>query len=343
MGKGLTYEPALDGLRGVAVLSVLTFHAYPGVAPGGWAGVDVFFVLSGYLITRLLSQELEATGTVNLLGFYLRRARRLMPVFLAMLAILLPLILTFHHQRADWTRAWVIAAAYLMNWSRAFGWGPDGGFGHTWSLAEEEQFYLLWPLLFIFIWRRRPLIWIVGLIVASVCWRIFLVIQGAPFVRIYNGFDTHSSPLLIGCALGILQFLPSQTRSLSRTWFVWVLAFAMVVVALPITSVGAETIGISAISGIAVMLIALSGNGPLHYVLSAAPLRFTGKISYALYLWHYPLLVLMLPKWNWMNPIIPLALAYGIATISYFTIEAYFRRRSQAPQKTLVPFRIAAG
>src|SRR5438874_2564773 len=144
--RSLGYQPALDGLRAVAVLAVFGFHATSSGVPGGYVGVDLFFVLSGFLITSLLLEERVRTGRVRLSWFYARRFLRLAP---ALVALLLCYVLCYGLWKGDrWPTALKsagLAAVYLSNWARSLGVNDMGWVGHTWSLSVEEQFYLLWP------------------------------------------------------------------------------------------------------------------------------------------------------------------------------------------------------
>ena len=199
----LKYEPAFDGLRALAIIFVFLVHAWESAFPGGWAGVDIFFVLSGYLITTLLTNELSETGTIDYRNFYIRRVLRLWPAF----AVFLLVVVLEMSVRAPniWSFGAVgLSAVYLMNWNRAFVWWSQHNLGHTWSLAMEEQFYLLWPALLVFIFSRRAICCVLAMIIAMVTWRCFLALDGADPERTYNGFDTHGDALLIGCLLALL-------------------------------------------------------------------------------------------------------------------------------------------
>ena len=213
----MNYVPALDGVRAIAVLTVIVFHTFYDRFPGGYIGVDLFFVLSGYLITSNLLAEWENCGRIDMPRFWLRRVRRLAPglyVFLACLAF----AALFTKIRNDVLEAIGFAATYTMNWARAFELGPDTVLAHTWSLAIEQQFYLIWPIVLSALLakagRRGAPLAILALILAVLGWRIALEAMHAPGTRIYNGFDTRADALLIGCLLAFLPNLP-------RTWSPW--------------------------------------------------------------------------------------------------------------------------
>ena len=160
--------------------------------------MDIFFVLSGYLITTLLANELSATGKIDYRNFYIRRILRLWPAFAVFLLVVVLKISMSEGPKAGSFEAVAVSAVYLMNWSRAFIWWEQYKLGHTWSLAMEEQFYLLWPVLLAFIFARRAICCILGLIIVMITWRCFLALNGADPERTYNGFDTHGDALLIG-------------------------------------------------------------------------------------------------------------------------------------------------
>lgn len=327
MIRKLQYEPALDGLRAVAIGIVIAAHVFPRQIRSGWLGVYIFFVLSGFLITRILTREIDATGTVQIGRFYLRRAMRLMPPLWTMLLTFLPFILLGHHLTAQ-LEDWGMAATYIMNFNRAFGWFPDYAFGHAWSLALEEQFYWLWPFALMLVARKSPRVFIGLLFLAVTAWRVWLFIHGASLLRIYSGPDTDSDATLMGCFLG-LSTVPGWLNSVVERNGLLLLAatgIAMLTFSGDLNSsfIAEQTVG--CLLG-AVLVIASFGD-QLGKVLSARPLVFTGKISYALYLWHFPLIVFMDARWHLkgVSTFAPVVTAYVVSTTSYFTIEAWARR-----------------
>ncbi|HET9690764.1 MAG TPA: acyltransferase, partial [Acidimicrobiales bacterium] len=204
--------PPLDGLRAVAVLSVLGYHLYePHVLPSGYLGVDLFFVLSGFLITTGLVDEFDAGGGVVFGRFYVRRALRLLPAALAVVLVALGLALaTLHGDLRHQTLVglpWIVL--YAGNWARAVGASSLGVLANLWSLAVEEQFYLLWPVVLVaFLSRRvareRLAAALVALAAVEVAYREVLFHTGVSVERLVNGIDTHSDGLLLGCALALL-------------------------------------------------------------------------------------------------------------------------------------------
>jgi peptidoglycan/LPS O-acetylase OafA/YrhL len=208
---GLGYRPALDGLRGIAILGVLAFHTHHlfgwSLLKGGSAGVDIFFVLSGFLITALLVEEWEHTGAINLKSFYWRRALRLVPDLLILLTTLYFLAdILFLPAEADDTRRGIpVAFVYASDLALAFFNIRLGALQHTWSLAIEEHFYLVWPLLLLGALKlgvsgKKLVVITLLLAFASAFHRASLQQFGALPVRTYYGFDTRADALLIGCA-----------------------------------------------------------------------------------------------------------------------------------------------
>jgi peptidoglycan/LPS O-acetylase OafA/YrhL len=325
MVQKLTYEPGLDGLRAVAVGMVVASHLFPRELPVGWIGVHLFFVLSGYLITRLLIQEIDEGGTIQLGRFYLRRALRLMPPLWLMLLMFLPFILLGHH-RAQQFESWAMAATYLMNLNVTFGWlgGPNEAFGHTWSLATEEQFYLLWPAALLLGARRHPRLILLSLLIASVAWRAYLSRHGASFDRLYYSPDTDSDALIIGCLLAFWRVPDAWRHRLASIWPLWLLALSAAILYFS----AAATFGVDLVALLGALLIITTRSSSLGEFLSAKPLPFIGKISYSLYLWHLPLIEFMRARWHLVGwqLLIPVAASFGAAVFSYYTVEAWARR-----------------
>jgi peptidoglycan/LPS O-acetylase OafA/YrhL len=344
----MDYRRSLDGMRGVAVAAVVAYHVglyRHQLVPGGWAGVDVFFVLSGFLITRILLTELSQSGRIDLRDFYYRRVIRLAPALLLLLLVLSCVALTLAEQRAiDFTNI-ALALGYAMNWSRAFEWFPRwGGFlGHTWSLSVEEQFYLVWPVTLLLLARTRkaPLI-VAGLAAASVLWRIYLTAHGANPNRTYNGSDTHADPILIGCLLAlVLDWAKDYAKLAERAAILPLLVLAVVLFHMHFfTHIGQYTgVTVAALCS-AWILLATFANGWLDRALSVRPLVYTGRISYGWYLWHYPILFLAneahtLPM---AADVALMAVSYGIAAASFHFVERpistrfkFMLRRAQLP------------
>lgn len=300
--------PALNGVRAIAVFLVILFHFGFDRVPGG-RGVTIFFVLSGFLITWLLLGELARTGGISLRGFYRRRVLRIFPAFYAFWVGIVALQLV-RGREVTWPHAWS-AFLYVSNYFQALAPRPENGFSHTWSLAVEEQFYLLWPL--IFLWCRGDLEKmtrvLIGFIVAAATYRLMLVYGFDVNERyLYQAFDTRGDNLLVGCLLAVLL----KRRTLSSLWRVSTAhpAMPLVTVSLLVISVlyGEEyvfryrdavsfTIEPMLFAILLVQLIALSST-PWWSWLDAAPVRYLGLISYPLYLYQN---VTLYPVRKWLG------------------------------------------
>ena len=345
----MKYEPSLDGLRAIAITSVVIYHVKNALLPGGWAGVDIFFVLSGFLISTLLLHEISISQTINLKKFYTRRALRLMPAFIGLVVVLLLVSLLSSHYRSQDFDAIFMAAFYVMNWNRAFGWFPgDGSFlGHTWSLAMEEQFYLLWPFTLICLvrWRRALPFIIFGLIAVVFSWRLFLVHSGAGFERTYMGFDVHSDALFMGCAVACVS-LSSRMKLLAQQFSILpVVFFGVIFLTFRLESPFTQGVGLS-LAGLSAawIMIAAMQDGVLKKILSIRPLVYTGRISYGWYLWHYPLLSVathLLPK-SYGSALL-VVFSYLVAVMSYHFVERPFLRlKDRFEPKVVLMYRHAS-
>lgn len=278
----LGHRPALDGLRGVAVLLVMLAHGHVWLFDhgGGRAGVTLFFALSGFLITALLVEELRDRGRVDLRAFYIRRALRLLPALVVLVAVLVAL-------------GWVTSGealwslSYVGNWYRAAG-GDLGLLSHVWSLAIEEQFYIVFPVVFVALGRRPRVLGLVlvGTAVSSVLWRFHLWATTENGPRIYNGADTRADAILLGCALGV-WFASGRARRVPMLAGIAGLAGLLLVTTAEGLRFHTWGATIAAVSSVMVVAFVVDRGAP---VLELAPLRRCGRLSYGLYLWHVPLL-----------------------------------------------------
>jgi peptidoglycan/LPS O-acetylase OafA/YrhL/lysophospholipase L1-like esterase len=353
--SGQRYMPGLDGLRALAVLAVIAYHEQLGWAPGGLLGVGVFFTLSGYLITDLLLGQWARSGGLNLGDFWLRRARRLLPALFVMLAVVTAWATVVSPSRLASLRGAVAGAAtYSSNWFYIYThnsyfarFAPPGPLDHLWSLAVEEQFYLVWPwllLLGVYVVRgRRPnaVRWLVlptlALAAASAVAMLMLYHPGYDPTRIYEGSDTRACGLLIGAALAMAW--PSRRTARTALWTRVVLdgaGFAgLAVVGLMIWRVGQYS-AFTYQGGLVLLSVATAGvvaavacPGTLvGAALGWTPLRWIGVRSYGIYLWHYPVIILTSPANSTEDlprAALQVAASIGIAALSWRFVEEPIR------------------
>ncbi|MCK6079073.1 acetyltransferase [Microbacterium sp. EYE_5] len=338
----------LDGLRAVAVLLVVVYHLFPAL-PSGFLGVDVFFVISGFLITTLLMREREQDGRIGLASFWRRRARRLLPAIAVMVLVCSSI-------------AWLIggdvlvgvggqllgAATFAYNWvaiaagSSYFGGGSFDAtapelFRNLWSLAVEEQFYLLWPLLLPAVlalrsWRTPVA---VGLAAASAGLAVLLA---GDVTRVYYGTDTHAFGLLLGVALAFLRpasHAKGVPAPVGAAAVAGVVALAFVTPGTDAATFPGLLVAASVLSAVAIAAAVRPGS-PLGRALDVAPLQWIGERSFGIYLWHWPIVVLMTVATTGVSPdvevplpvgAITLALSLIVAELSYRFVEQPVRRR----------------
>ncbi|HET6953836.1 MAG TPA: acyltransferase family protein [Acidimicrobiales bacterium] len=361
----LTYRPALDGLRAVAVLAVMVHHAAVRVpwiegafVPGGFLGVDVFFVVSGFLITSLLLVELRRDGRVDLRAFWTRRARRLLPaVGVSIVATALIVGLADLRLDAISARGDALASlAYVANWrfvltdqSYFDSFGLPSPYRHLWSLSVEEQWYLLFPPLIALlggIVLRRPRAFLVGLAVAagaSAVWMAVLHEPGDDPSRAYYGTDTRAHTLLVGAALAAVMVLfPGATRRARRHLPALSVAGAAALL-LAFRTVEGKDAGlygggfllVALASAATVAGVALPGaRGPVHWLLARRVPVAIGRISYGLYLWHWPIDVWLTPdrvgRGGALLIVLRFAAAFAAAGLSYVVLERPIRRHGLA-------------
>jgi len=354
----LPIQPAFDGMRGVAVLGVLAAHLgellVPNLSPwplkGGFLGVDVFFVLSGFLITSLLLRELDRTRAIRFGRFYLRRAQRLVPALLGLLAAhwVYTAIEGFPFDMER--RASLYALTFTSNWQPT--WGINAGadvpldLSHLWSLGVEGQFYLVWPLLFLGLYRlvpsgRRMIAVMVGAIVAIAAVRALELSSYDDWALVYTRFDARADALLVGAALAVAVargLLPSRR---TRKWLAIGGGMALLV-ALAVLTPSAKVLywggfTVVAISAAAIVSLTLEPHSRLAQALSWSPIRCVGLAPYSIYLWHLPVYlwaVRVIPA-TWPRIAVALAVTALLSTISYQLLE----RPYMASRGRLVPSR----
>jgi peptidoglycan/LPS O-acetylase OafA/YrhL len=350
----------LDGLRALAVAGVFLYHANVSWVPGGFLGVDLFFVLSGYLITSLLLEERAATGRIDLLSFWKRRARRLFPAVLVVIVFTLLAASTLARDDLARTRADALSAfVYLTNWREIIAshsyfneFGRPSLLLHLWSLAVEEQFYLFWPLILIAGLRRlgrsRTLLLTILLTVASCALMWVLHDPSGDPSRIYYGTDTRAYTLLIGALLAFVWpfgrlSTPAPRRIVRTLEAVGVLTLAGVLALFwrvhdydPwIYRGGLLLMALCAAGLVAAVVHPATALGKL---LGARPLRWIGARSYGIYLWHWPIMQLTRPTVDvaWHGPMLIVAQAIATvvaAALSYRYVEMPVR--SGAAQRRL--------
>lgn len=346
--------PALDGIRAVAVMAVLLYHAELAAFQGGFLGVDVFFALSGFLITRLLVEEFNKSGSISLKQFYLRRARRLLPAMLAVVVLAVVITAFLVQDAAHKTRQDAIAAlVYLSNWwfvvsdqSYFANWGRPPLLQHLWSLAIEEQFYVVWPIVAFTILKVvggyvLVLVALIGSFV-STAWMTWMAWQRDYPVtdasRAYFGTDTHSMGLLLGAALGAAgQSADIIVTPPIKRWMPNISAAALLLLIAAFYFIGenSRALYLGGFLGVSILTVILiysttHHSNPTRELLSNGVFRWIGDRSYGLYLWHWPIFAVTrpgvdIPLTGAACVVFRLAVTAMVAQASYVLLETPFR------------------
>ena len=348
----MPYLPALDGIRALAVAAVVLYHAGVFWLPAGFLGVDVFFVVSGFLITALLVAEFERAQRVDLRAFWIRRARRLLPALaLVLAATTIYAVVVLGDQLATHLREVLAATVYVTNWdlivrdiSYFESFDRPSQLRHLWSLAVEEQFYLLWPIAFAlltrFVAKRAVLVIVVLLGAASLGWMMALYQPGEDPSRVYFGSDPRAFTILLGVALGLVWrpwrwSWPQQKARLGAALDVIGLAGLAAMGAIMLHAHwwdawlypwGLLGVSLGAAALIAAVVRHASAIAPL---LELSPLRWLGLRSYGVYLWHWPVLIALTWEFDfggWQLLVLGAAITAGLAEASYRWLETPVRR-----------------
>ncbi|MCX8560346.1 acyltransferase [Mycolicibacterium mucogenicum] len=339
----LGYNPGLDGLRGTATLCVLAAHLSPTWCPGAFLYMDMFFVMSAYLITSLLLKRWAKNGNVGFGTFYARRVLRLFPANYAMIGCFVVAAYLILDDDFIWHVIEAAAAAtYVSNWTRAFEAPIPGFLSHTWSLAVEEQFYLIWPVLLTLLLkaiglRIRLVVLLAVLALGSAGWRSWLTFHGASMERLYNGTDVRADALLIGCALGIALAMPKirNNPTLQRT--AKILA-APSLIALLVGGFTMDQHNLAMYAGISLFFtlasaclitaLVLPEQTIAHQAFRSPPLVFLGRICYGLYIWHFPIFMFIMFGFGITHPVVAgligVPLTFAAAILSWRFIESPF-------------------
>ncbi len=356
-----SHVPALDGMRAVGVILVFLFHLNVRGFGAGFLGVDIFFVLSGFLITSLLLNEMDSTGRVRLAAFWSRRVRRLLPALVILLLVIAAVTAaTATYSERQSVRGDLLATTtYVANWrfistgSYFENTGVESPLQHTWSLGIEEQFYLLWPLLLVLLLpllRRPRLTVLVPAALGAVASTALLALLWEPGAadRAYMGTDARIVEPLLGAIAAVVIASP-KGRAFVQRWGVWMATIGaagllgLLVVIRPDTSFyyygGAVLVSVCTAAVMAALW--LDRGGVLHHVLEWPPIVFLGVISYGVYLWHWPFILWLGVR----NPqvgnalarsLLAVALTIGVATASFYVIERPIRRGRQVARHAAI-------
>jgi peptidoglycan/LPS O-acetylase OafA/YrhL len=325
------YIPAIDGMRAIAILVVVVAHLLKdGIIPGG-LGVTLFFFISGYLITGLLIDEYETSGTIDIKYFYIRRFMRLAPALLTMVATVS--LIYFAVFGVTSVKEILAAVFYFLNYYQIMHGAMLLPLAPLWSLAIEEHFYLVFPLVIALTWKFREKLFVSLVVVCALVllWRMILVAGGAPDVRTYTGTDTRIDSIVYGALLSIGTRLKLDLGWLIRRPTL-IAGVALLLASLIIRNpVFRETVrySVQGIAFIPLFYYVISVDSPVKRALESPVAVWIGKLSYSLYLWHFPILIFTMMEFPAGNPtILGLLIAFLsllCAAISYYFVETPLR------------------
>ena len=357
--RRLGYLPSLDGLRAIAVVLTSLVHILPTKVPGGFIGVDVFFVLSGFLITSLLLGARERYGRIDLLGFDVPRFRRLVPAEDALILVFTIVVLLSSPSRRELVVAMVVDAGvltYTFNWTDAFGHHPPWQMDHLWSLSLEEQFYLIWPLLLILLLkvasRRTIMIVTASAAVASAIAQTFAYAATHTSDWAYLASPFHAHGILIGCLLGQLYVWRVADGWMDRLARSRILPYAALVLLGVLAATldldrsfaysGGMALAVVAAGVLVAVMVArdtLEVSGVLGRILRSRVFVAVGRRSYSIYLWEnfiaWALTGSARATWLWIPLNIVLTLV--CAELSYQFVERRFLKPSRDPERYAAP------
>lgn len=348
-----TYITGFDGLRTIGVLLVIFYHLNPQIFPGGYLGVPIFMVLSGYLITSSLMREIQTSGKINLRAFFKRRAKRLYPALVTLLFATSTYILLF--QRNLLAKLWQIVLTnlvYLYNWWQIFNGqsyferfaNNTSPFTHLWTLSIEGQFYLIWPIIVIFLFKVVKKDWQKSIITLGLAFMsagaMAVLYSPTQINRVYYGTDTRAFTLLLGCSLAFIwpvnRLNPHLNRESRRLidslGVIALLVMVIMILTLKDQASGLYQSGMLVFSLFTTILIAAIAHpgGSFNRLFTNPLSHFIGKISYEVYLYQFPVMIFFEnnhPNW-FKHPLlygmIELIIIFLISIFSYYTIERYF-------------------
>ena len=329
----MKYIPELDGVRAVSVLAVVAFHSQVPNVGGGFVGVDIFFVLSGFLITTLLLSEVSTSGNINIFRFYVFRLLRLMPPLLLLLLVYLACAYFLWPDYGGHLRDTLIVATYLSDYGVAL-FGMPEILRHTWSLSVEEHFYIIWPIVLLALLglgsKRSLLLILILFYLCAVWWRNYMFSAGHSWTMVYFRFDTRMSGMVLGAILAVFIAMPKCSQ-LKVPYALYLMSIAYIgysfssarwgdPLSLQLNILGSEIAA-------ALLILGVVKGDRFTSWLGERPLVYLGKLSYGIYLFHYPVAYYLRDHFDWrITFFLAFFLAFLMACFSYHFVEVYFRR-----------------